>query len=170
MPEAIRAPEVRTGYPSALAARIGFLLSRAHLIARERADRALHELEMSMKGYAALATLVSDGPTSQHRLSQRIRMDPATMVDVIDSLERSGHIVRRRNPKDRREYALQTTAKGRALLARAERALTLAESEIVRDLSVRETKLLRELLGRIAHPGASDNLATEEQVSAALGR
>src|SRR5438067_12574709 len=158
------------GYPSVLAARVGFLLARAHLVARERADRALDDIGISMKGFAALATLVSDGPMSQQRLSQRIRMDPATMVDVIDSLEQSGHIVRRRNPRDRREYALQTTAKGRALLLRAERALTLAESEIVRDLSVRETKLLRELLGRIAHPGASDNLATEEQVSAALGR
>ena len=84
-------------YPSALSARIGFLLARAHVMAREEADRALAEVGLSMKGYAALATLVSDGPTSQHRLSQRIRMDPATMVDVIDSLERSGHIVRHRN-------------------------------------------------------------------------
>src|SRR2546421_12175044 len=164
------APMAENAYPKTLAARIGFLLARAHLIAREKADRALEEVGLSMKGFAALSTLVSDGAISQQRLSHRIRMDPATMVDVIDSLERSGHIVRRRNPKDRREYALQTTAKGRALLTRAERALTLAESEIVRDLSVRETKLLRELLGRIAHPGASDNLATEEQVSAALGR
>ena len=41
-------------------------------------------------------------------------MDPATMVDVIDSLEESGYIVRRRNPADRR--ALQPTAKGRALM------------------------------------------------------
>ena len=72
-----------TGYPTALGARIGFLLSRAHLIARERADIALAELGLSMKGFAALATLVSDGPVSQQRLSARIRMDPATMVDVI---------------------------------------------------------------------------------------
>ena len=91
------------GYPSVLAARVGFLLARAHLVAREKADRALDDIGISMKGFAALATLVSDGPMSQQRLSQRIRMDPATMVDVIDSLEQSGHIVRRRNPRDRRE-------------------------------------------------------------------
>src|SRR5437588_2919653 len=115
------------GYPKALAARIGFLLARAHLIAREKADAALAGVGLSMKGYAALATLVSDGPSSQQRLSRRIRMDPSTMVDVIDALEESGYLVRRRNPMDRREYALETTPKGRALYSRALRAITRAE-------------------------------------------
>src|SRR5439155_803918 len=87
------------GYPRLLSARIGFLLARAHLIAREKADRALEDVGLTMKAYAALATLVSDGPVSQQKLSRRIRMDPATMVDVIDTLEGSGHIIRRRNPE-----------------------------------------------------------------------
>jgi DNA-binding MarR family transcriptional regulator len=158
------------GYPSALAARIGFLLARAHLIAREKADNALDELDLSMKDFAALATLVSDGPVSQQRLSQRIRMDPATMVDVIDSLEQSGHIVRRRNPEDRREYALQTTAKGRALLARAQRALEAAERDTVRGLDAEETRTLKELLSRIAGADRSERLASETEVRSALGR
>jgi len=162
--------EAPTGYPSALAERIGFLLARAHLIARERADRGLAEVGLTMKGFAALATLVSDGPVSQQRLSQRIRMDPATMVEVIDSLERSGHIVRRRNPSDRREYALQTTAKGRALLVRAQRALVAAENDVVEGLDARETKTLLGLLGRIAGADRSETLATETDVRAALGK
>ena len=137
-------------YPTALSARIGFLLARAHAMAREEADRALAEVGLSMKGYAALATLVSDGPISQQRLSQRIGMDPATMVDVIDSLEESGHLMRRRNPKDRREYALQPTAKGRALYARAERALIAAENETIQGLDPQESRSLMELLARIA--------------------
>lgn len=170
MPVARKAEDGSAGYPSALESRIGFLLSRAHLIAREKADRALDQVGLTMKGFAALATLVSDGPVSQQRLSQRIRMDPATMVDVIDSLEQSGHIVRRRNPTDRREYALQTTAKGRALHLRAERALAAVEKETVRGLDARETKTLVELLARIAHADRSENLATEEEVKAALGR
>src|SRR6266566_9303591 len=101
------------GYPKALAGRVGFMLARAHLIARGKADAALAEVGLTMKAYAALATVVSDGAVSQQALSRRIGMDPATMVDVIDRLEQSGHLIRRRNPQDRREYALQTTAKGR---------------------------------------------------------
>jgi DNA-binding MarR family transcriptional regulator len=158
------------GYPKALAARVGFLLARAHLVAREKADSALGGVGLSMKGYAALATLVSDGPISQQKLSRRIRMDPATMVDVIDSLEASGHIVRRRNPEDRREYALQTTSKGRALLTRAQRAIEAAERDTVRGLEPEEAAVLMELLGRIADPSRSTNLATDELVAEVLGR
>jgi len=166
-----RAKQARAdGYPEALATKAGFLLARAHLIARERADRALAEVGLSMKGYAALATLGSDGPISQQRLSQRIRMDPATMVDVIDSLEASNHIVRRRNPQDRREYALHTTARGKALLARAERAIEAAEQETFADLDATEAAVLMRLLGRIAHPSRTQELATDEAVDAALGR
>jgi DNA-binding MarR family transcriptional regulator len=77
-------------------------------------------------------------------------MDPATMVDVIDSLEESGYIVRRRNPSDRREYALQPTAKGRALFVRAERALVGAERTTARHLDAAETRTLMDLLARIA--------------------
>ena len=97
-------------YPNLLSARIGFLLARAHLVAREKADRALEGVGLTMKAYAALATLVSDGPVSQQKLSRRIRMDPATMVDVIDALERSGHIIRRRNPEDRKVVRRDTFA------------------------------------------------------------
>src|SRR5215471_15513180 len=83
-------------YPSALSARVGFLLAKAHQVAVDETERALAEFGLSRKGYAALATVVSDAPISQQRLSQRIGMDPATMVDVIDALEESGYLERRR--------------------------------------------------------------------------
>lgn len=156
------------GYPTALAGRVGFLLARAHLVAREKADVALARVGLSMKAYAALATVVSDGAVSQQNLSRRIGMDPATMVEVIDSLEQSGHIVRKRNPRDRREYALETTAKGRALFRRAERAITAAEVETLGDLSREEIRALMRLLAHVATADATP--ATDRMVSQALGR
>ena len=77
-------------------------------------------------------------------------MDPATMVDVIDELEDAGYVQRRRNPDDRREYALHLTARGRALYARAERAITEVEEDTVADLDSRERRNLMALLRRIA--------------------
>jgi len=156
-------------YPKALAGRIGFLLARAHLIARGKADAALTEFGLTMKAYAALATVVSDGAVSQQSLSRRIGMDPATMVDVIDSLERSGYVVRRRNPRDRRRYALQATPKGRVLFARAERAIAEAEVDTLGDMEPDDVHALMQLLGRIANP-QTDFPATDELVSRALGR
>jgi DNA-binding MarR family transcriptional regulator len=138
------------GFPAALAARVGFLLAQAHMAARARADKALDGVGLTMRGFAALATLISDGPTSQQRLSSRIRMDPATMVDVIDALEEAGYIVRRRNQSDRREYALQPTARGRALYARAEKAIMEADRRSTARLDATETQTLMGLLERIA--------------------
>jgi DNA-binding MarR family transcriptional regulator len=156
-------------YPRPLAGKVGFLLARAHLIARGKADAALAALGLSMKAYAALATVASDGAVSQQLLSRRIGMDPATMVDVIDALEESGQIVRRRNPRDRREYSLQTTAKGRALFARAERALAVAEANTLGQMKPDEVELLIGLLRQIANP-QTDSPASEELVTRALGR
>ena len=161
---------VAVDYPEDLAARIGFLLARAHLVAREEADRALREHGLTAKGYAALATVLSDAPISQQKVSRRLRMDPATMVDVIDDLERSGHILRRRNPDDRREYALVATHKGRVLFQRAQRALNAAERETVRDLDAGETNTLRELLSRIARKPSSLTTAEMEKNAVGAGR
>ena len=92
------------------------------------------------------------------------------MVDVIDALEQSGHILRRRNPADRREYALLTTAKGRSLFARADKALEVAERDTVRDLAAADIRTLRDLLGRIARGSGRTELASEELVANALGQ
>ena len=136
-------------YPSVLSARVGFLLAQAHLIAQEEAERALARVGLSAKEFGALAAVVSDAPISQQRVSHRLRVDPATMVDVIDRLEGAGHIARRRNPNDRREYALQATTKGRALHARALKAVTQAEKHTVRALGADELAVLRRLLERL---------------------
>jgi DNA-binding MarR family transcriptional regulator len=140
-------------YPAVLSARVGFLLAQAHLIAREEADRALAEFGLSAKEFGALATVVTDAPISQQRLSRRLRVDPATMVDVIDELDGAGHIARRRNPEDRREYALEATTKGRALFSRAQKAVMQAERHTFRGLRADELSILTRLLERLAARG-----------------
>lgn len=157
-------------YPEALAGQVGFLLARAHLVARAEADAALDRFGLSMKGYAALATLMSVGPVSQQNLSRRIGMDPATMVDVIDSLEQSGHIERRRNPDDRRSYALVVTSRGKQLYRRASQAVADAEAGTLKGMKPAERAALMQLLGKIAGTRAEGTPATDEFVDRVLGR
>lgn len=157
-------------YPETLAGQVGFLLARAHLVARAQADSALDRLGLSMKGYAALATLMSVGPVSQQNLSRRIGMDPATMVDVIDSLEQRGHIERRRNPDDRRSYALVVTSKGKQLYRRAEHAIAEAEAGTLKGMRPAERAALMLLLGKIAGTHAEGAPVTDELVDRVLGR
>ena len=76
------------------------------------------------------------------------------MVDVIDSLEESDQIARVRNPRDRREYSLQLTAKGRRVYQRAQQAVAQAEDDALADLTDSDRHELMNLLRRIAGTGA----------------
>ena len=59
------------------------------------------------------------------------------MVAVVDELEAAGFVERQRNPDDRRAYALEATAAGRAWLAEKRGALMAAQDELLSVLARR---------------------------------
>ena len=69
------------------------------------------------------------GRCSQQRLAEEMELSGTMIVQVVDALERTGLVERRRNPKDRRANALHLTRKGREAqrAAMAARAETMAE-------------------------------------------
>jgi len=138
--------EARAAGPPALAARLGYLLGQAHLEHRSIARAALASLGLDVKEFGALSVLVDEGALSQQRLGERLRIDRTTMVAIVDQLERKGFVERRRDPQDRRAYALQATAAGRRVLVRADAAAERAEAEFLGTLSVADRRKLKELL------------------------
>jgi DNA-binding MarR family transcriptional regulator len=135
--------------PAALANRIGYLLAKAHLGMRAIADDALTPLGLDKKEYAALVLLASEGPLSQQALSVIQGCDRTTMVAVVDKLEDGELVVRRRNPLDRRAYALEITAKGRGTLDQADRLVSQVERDFLAPLSTAERRTLTDLLQRL---------------------
>lgn len=138
----------RTEYlpPTALSDRLGFLLGRAHLAHRAIAEQALASLGLGVKAFGALSVLVEEGPLSQQRLGERQGVDRTTMVAVVDDLERGGLVERRRDPQDRRAYALYATAKGRRVLRQAGEAAKRAEDEFLAPLPARDRRCLKQML------------------------
>jgi DNA-binding MarR family transcriptional regulator len=135
--------------PAALADRIGYLLAKAHLGIRAIADEALIPLGLDKKEYAALVLLASEGPLSQQALSVIQGCDRTTMVAVVDKLEDGQLVVRRRNPLDRRAYALEITAKGRRALDQADKLVSRVERDFLAPLSTAERRTLIDLLQRL---------------------
>jgi DNA-binding MarR family transcriptional regulator len=135
--------------PAALADRLGYLLGRAHLAHRSIAERALAPHGLGVKEFGALAVLVEAGPLSQQHLGERQGVDRTTMVAVVDELERKGLVERRRNPDDRRAYALQATPAGRLVLGRATAAAKRAEDEFLARIPAPDRRRLKELLRRL---------------------
>jgi DNA-binding MarR family transcriptional regulator len=135
-----------------IADQLGYLLGRAHLEHRAIAERGLAPLDLSGKGFGALILLVQEGPLSQQRLGQRQGVDRTTMIAVVDELESVGFVDRRRDPRDRRAYALQATAKGRRVLQRAAEATERAEDEFLAPLPEADRQRLKRLLRALVRP------------------
>ncbi len=68
------------------------------------------------------------------------------MVATVDALEAGGLVERRRDPEDRRAYALHTTAHGRRVLAQAAEAVPRAERAFLASLPASDRPRLKEML------------------------
>jgi DNA-binding MarR family transcriptional regulator len=91
-------------------------------------------------------------------LSRKMHLDPATLVPVIDTLERHGYVQRGRDPADRRRSPLVLTEAGADLLARVplfdrSDALVSAIEGLGTEPARELVRLLRELIGRMAPDG-----------------
>jgi DNA-binding MarR family transcriptional regulator len=140
----------RPPFPSALMARVGFLLTMVRGGTLAICTEALSPLGLHVKQFGMLLVLASEGPHSQQYLSEWTRMDRTTMVALVDSLEERGYVRRERNPDDRRAYLVTITPDGRRALKKAEAAMARAESRVLASLSPTESMQLLELLAKVA--------------------
>jgi DNA-binding MarR family transcriptional regulator len=142
-----------TSIPVSLADQVGYLLSKAHLRVHVSANEALEPLGLTVKHYGLLTLLVHEGPVSQGRLGQVMKIDRTTMVALTDELERAGHVDRSRNPDDRRAYALSATAAGKRIQRRAATLMKRVYDETLSPLSADERRELRRMLLAIIEGG-----------------
>jgi DNA-binding MarR family transcriptional regulator len=108
---------------------------------------------MSVRFYGVLLTLTELGPRSQHELSKLLHVNRTMMVALIDSMEEAGLVERRRNPADRRSYALEPTPTGRRVLEELHTAVDRAEAEVTSGLTAEERSRLLELLSAVVVSG-----------------
>jgi DNA-binding MarR family transcriptional regulator len=136
--------------PPAIAERMGFLTGRINqqMLRLVRQSDAFDE-PFTGKHFGCLSVIIDDGPMSQQKLGQRICVDRTTVVTVVDDLESAGFVHRKRNPDDRRAYALEATEAGRAWAVRARKAVLEAERELLAPLSAPERKQLVGLMQRL---------------------
>ncbi|TLY76513.1 MAG: MarR family transcriptional regulator [Gammaproteobacteria bacterium] len=106
-------------------------------------------LDLTQKQVSAL-WLVADHPDiAQTGVAQRMRMDRATTMAIVNRLEAKGYLVRKKSRSDGRKQALNLTAAGRRALSTAKRAIQQHEQWLKSRFSEREVAQLIELLTRI---------------------
>lgn len=96
-----------------------------------------------------LRVLELTGTASQVELGRSMGIDKASMVKWIDSLERSGFVVRVADREDRRIKRIQITAKGSKKLKAASRIREGVEDKFFTALTKSERAELERILAKI---------------------
>lgn len=135
---------------AALTRNTGFLISWMGLIASKHFGERLASIGLTTRMWGVLNVLDAEGPISQGAACAALNMDPSSMVATIDQLESQGLVERRRDPNDRRAYALHITKRGNETIARARELQREAQKELLAPLSEQEGAQLRELLLKLA--------------------
>ena len=126
-----------------------YVLNRAAQRLRLAVEEALEPLGLRRRHYAALGLLEAAAPLSQQELANRIPLDRASVVLVVDDLERLGFAERRPDPTDRRAYNIVLTPPGRDALHDARRRVAAAQAAGFAPLTADEVAALDALSRRI---------------------
>jgi DNA-binding MarR family transcriptional regulator len=89
----------------------GRLLSTAARLVEHEWNGWLTRHGLTHAGFLALHAL-DHGPMTQRQLAAAGRVEEQTMGRVVDRLERTGHVTRRRDPADRRRVLVERTGLG----------------------------------------------------------
>ena len=144
---------------------VAFLLAQLGAYAAERFGERAAALDFT-RPQAGLLRLISREPgQSQQAVARRLGTPPSRLVALVDGLEERGLIERRRNPGDRRNYALHLTAAGERAMADLSQAAMEHEHAVAAPLTQAERAQLSALLAKLAaahglvpgvHPGYRD--------------
>lgn len=126
----------------------------AQLNRRATAERMAKETWARDAGFrpgciGVLRVLAARDAVSQREVSDELLLDPSDVVSLVDILEGAGMVRRRRDPSDRRRYALQLTAAGRRAVLRLTEISQQINAELLAPLGPVEREQLAALLARV---------------------
>jgi DNA-binding MarR family transcriptional regulator len=97
----------------------------------------------------ALSYLADHEGAPQQELNDVLCMDARNVVLLLNELEDLGHVIRRRDPADRRRHRVHVTSSGRQALKRAAHAQQEIEEDLLKALSADEQAILWQLTARV---------------------
>ncbi len=128
---------------------IGFRIRRIQNHLSRAFGERVNRKEVKPGLFSALALISANPGLSQTTLSREIGFDKATVVAMLDSLEKLGWAERRRATDDRRRHSLYITETGEASLQDLRRMAIENEAAIHEVLSDAEQAQLFSLLDKI---------------------
>lgn len=125
----------------------GYNLYKAGLIYRSLMDANHHKkYDLGSSECGILYVLSTGNIANQLSLGQELGIDKATIVKIIDKLEKAKLVKREVDPTDRRSKLVSLTVKGQATVDRLRSVRNEIEEEVFSSFSKEDGELLRRLV------------------------
>jgi DNA-binding MarR family transcriptional regulator len=128
---------------------VTWLLHRAAQRLRGATGEQAEKHGLQLRDYIVLSALEMTPNLTQGELAKALGLDKTTLMSQLDGLVRSGFVVRRDDPRDRRARIPEITVAGNALRARVADACAGAEAAILHGFSPDQVQIFRHMLFEI---------------------
>jgi DNA-binding MarR family transcriptional regulator len=125
---------------------LGYSLRRAQVWVFQDFIRTLSIIDIRPAQYSVLVVIGANPGLSQAELADRLAIERARLVHMLDQLQRRGLTERLPSPTDRRTHALQLTKEGQKLLKRAKALAVRHEARLTEKLGAGAREQVMELL------------------------
>jgi DNA-binding MarR family transcriptional regulator len=132
---------------------LGYLLYRLMSALRPAVTAELQPLGLVLPEFVCLRILSMAPGRSNAELARTMNVSPQAMNNVVRGLQDRGLVARPATVSSGRALPAQLTAKGRALLKRAEAAVRVADERVLANLTPAQRRELKRLLDAAAPPG-----------------
>ncbi len=130
-----------------LTSHLGYFLRRAQVWVFQDFIRTLSAIDIRPAQYSVLIVVGANPGLSQAELADKLGIERARLVHMLDQLEKRGAIERLPSPVDRRTHALQLTREGQKLLKRAKTLAAKHEERLADKLGTDAHRELLRVLG-----------------------
>ena len=144
---------------------MGFLLSDTSRLLRKRFDERARVIGATRAQWQALTKLSRHEGINQGGLAELLEVEPITLCRMIDRLEESGLVERRRDPSDRRAWRIYLTPKSRPLLDQ----LRGIADEMIEQMLAGIGAADRDRLARMLETIRDNLISSSESIEAAHG-
>ena len=128
---------------------VGFHIRLAHGAVYRHFSETFSDLDLTQKQVSVL-WLINDHPgIAQADIGRRLQMDRATVMAIVNRLQKRGFVARGASQDDRRRQTLQLTEAGHGALVAARACIREHEQWLKERFTPGETGMLIELLRRI---------------------
>ena len=140
---------------------VGYWICQASQVFQRAFNEELAPQGVTFRQAQVLGCLAFEGRLSQTDLADRMRIEPPTLVGILDRMERDGWIRRSGDASDRRRKELHLTRRGKKRLEAAIKGWAQAQARFESTFGSGRTSDLRALL----HAVTATQLGPEDAVA-----